>query len=99
MPVAPAITKSRADLMRRLIAYRESLGNPESKALIADALDELSRSAWQASERHEWMKGAIRLFDIATPDTSTPLYAALVEAGRAMVAQAEAQASQAARGE
>jgi hypothetical protein len=36
-------------LTARLIAYRNSLGNAESKALIADALDALSASRWRES--------------------------------------------------
>lgn len=43
-------------LTERLIVYRESLGNQESKALIGDVLDELSAWPWRASVLVEELK-------------------------------------------
>lgn len=48
-----------AALQARLIAYRDQLGNAESKALIADALDELSRRTWRESVLVEALTGVL----------------------------------------
>ena len=45
----PIIEGKASSLQARLIAYRDRLGSLESKALIADVLDELSRASWRQS--------------------------------------------------
>lgn len=45
-----------ATLTERLMSYRDALGNAESKALIADALDELTFATWRQSTLLEALK-------------------------------------------
>lgn len=97
MTAAHAITEGRASsLQARLIAYRDQLGNAESKALIADALDELSRRTWRESLMLEALKpfaAASEHLHPANPDDGVTLDGIKVRHWRAAwsaVATAEA---------
>lgn len=72
-------------LTERLIAYRDSLGNAESKALIADALDELTYAPWRESRLLEALREMKELFRFALLCTTPEI----AKDGRAFIDKAE----------
>jgi hypothetical protein len=44
-------------LTQRLLAYHDSLGNAESKALLKDVMAELSRRTWREALAYEALRG------------------------------------------
>lgn len=88
---------SNGDLTARLIAYRDALGSAESKALIADALDELSRGRWLASLLLEELRWIEAFAQVRSRDESAVFAKVSREAMRTIAQRAGAAIEQTGR--